>query len=52
MLDFWHIEGSHSAEKTGQSVKSNSRQGKHREFENFGITQGTHIEFENLKKPN
>ena len=28
-------------------VKSNSRQGKHREFENYGKTQGIHREFEN-----
>ena len=30
-------------------VKSNSRQGKHREFENFGKTQGKHREFENFR---
>ena len=31
-------------------MKSNSRQGKHREFENFGKTQGKHREFENFGK--
>ena len=30
-------------------MKSNSRQGKHREFENFGKTQGKHREFENFR---
>ena len=30
-------------------VKSNSRQGKHREFENFGKTQGKRREFENFR---
>ena len=29
-------QGSHSTGKTGKMVKSNSRQGKHREFTNFG----------------
>ena len=35
-------QGSHSTAKTENRgmVKSNSRQGKHREFENFGKTQG------------
>ena len=37
-------QGSHS---TGIMVKCNSRQGKHREFENFGKTQVKHTEFEN-----
>ena len=40
------IQGSHC---TGKIVKSNSRQGKHREFENFGKTQGKHREFENFR---
>ena len=30
-------------------MKSNSRQGKHREYENFGKTQGKHREFENFR---
>ena len=30
-------------------MKSNSRQGKHGEFENFGKTQGKHSEFENFR---
>ena len=30
-------------------MKSNSRQGKHREFENFGKTQGKYREFENFR---
>ena len=30
-------------------MKSNSRQGKHREFENFGKTVGKHREFENFR---
>ena len=30
-------------------MKSNSRQGKHREFENFGKTPGKHSEFENFR---
>ena len=30
-------------------MKGNSRQGKHREFENFGKTQGKHREFENFR---
>ena len=33
-------QGSHCTGKTGEIVKSNSRQGKPREFENFGKTQG------------
>ena len=36
-------QGSHSTGKTGKTgklVKSNSSQGKHRELDNFGITQG------------
>ena len=41
-------QGSHSTGKTGNMMKSNSRQGKRREFENFGKTQGKHWEFENL----
>ena len=48
-------QGSHSTGKTGKMVKSNSRQGKHREFKNFGKhrenigkTQGKHREFENF----
>ena len=38
----WAIieQGSHCTGKTGKIVKSNSRQGKHREFENFGKTRG------------
>ena len=44
------LQGSHSTGKTGKMVKSNSRQGKHREFQNFGITQGKHREFENLMR--
>ena len=42
-------QGSHSTGETGKIVKSNSRQGKHREFQNFGKTQGRHREFENFK---
>ena len=30
-------------------MKRNSRQGKHRKFENFGKTQGQHREFENFR---
>ena len=30
-------------------MKSNSRQGKLREFENFGKTQAKHREFENFR---
>ena len=44
------IQGSHCTGKTGKIVKSNSRQGKHREYENFGKTQGKHREFENFGK--
>ena len=33
-------QGSHCTGKTGKIEKSNSRQGKHREFENFKKTQG------------
>ena len=36
---------------TGKMVKSNSRQGNHSEFENFGRIQGKHGEFQNLKEP-
>ena len=43
------FQGSHCTGKTGKIVKSNSRQGKHREFENFGKTQGKHREFENFR---
>ena len=42
-------QGSHCTGKTGKIVKSNSRQGKHREFENFGKRQGKHREFENFR---
>ena len=45
---FHSRQGSNSTGKTGRMVKSNSRQGKHREFENFGKTQGKHREFENF----
>ena len=34
------LQGSHSTGKTGKMVKCNSRQGKHREFENFGQNTG------------
>ena len=47
-----HKQGSHCTGKTGKTgkmVKSNSRQGKHREFENFGKTQGKRREFENFR---
>ena len=43
------LQGSHCTGKTGKIVKSNSRQGKHREFENFGKTQGKLREFENFR---
>ena len=43
------IQGSHCTGKTGKIVKSNSRQGKQREFENFGKTQGKQREFENFR---
>ena len=42
-------QGSHCTGKTGKIVKSNSRQGKHREFEIFGKTQGKYREFENFR---
>ena len=39
-VSFILFQGSHSTWKTGKMVKSFSRQGKHREFLNFGKTQG------------
>ena len=42
----YNRQGSHC---TGKIVKSNSRQGKHREFEKFGKTRGKHREFENFR---
>ena len=44
------IQGSHSAGKTGKIVKSNSRQGKHREVKDFEKTQIKPREFENVQK--
>ena len=43
-------QGSHSTGKTGKIVKNNSRQGKHREFQNVGETQGKHMGFQDLRR--
>ena len=42
-------QGSHSTGKTGNMLISNSRQGKHREFENSGKTHGRHLKRNQVK---